>query len=262
MANKFDKKFIEFPLYCLLYCADDKERLKDIILFCIVESAVHNKIYNASDIDSIKPGDFDIENEMHSKIVSAAAEYDYIVESIEKAINIWLEMKQAILDYLNKYGAGSYCRMGIQLTNDVINNKFGFREYKVLAVIQSILGNKKIYLRITYEHISYRVLGYKKKKIAQQEGKMEGALSAHQLKTSVTKLIHKKLLTSVTYMHREKYYSTKIKSADKLRDLIKNKKVRNCSIKYGIDDYQWSIKTKEVLSVMRSTYMPINVPQP
>ena len=255
MLNKFDKKFIEFPLYCLLYCADDKERLNDIILFCIVESAVDNKIYNEPDINLVKPTDFDIENEIHSKIVSAAAEYNLVLESIEKAIDVWLEVKQKILDYVNKYGADSYCRMGIQLTNDVINNKFGFREYKVLAAIQSVLGNTKIYLRITYEHISYRILGYKKKKIAQAEGKMQGALSARQIKTSITRLIHKKLLTSVTYMHREKYYSTKIKNADNLRELIKNKKVRNCSISYGIDDYRWSIKTKEELSMMRSTYM-------
>ena len=56
---------------------------------------------------------------------------------------------------------------------------------------------------------------------------MQGALSGRQIKTSVTKLIHKQLLNSVTYIYREKYYSTKIKSPNKLRDLLKNKKLHN-----------------------------------
>jgi hypothetical protein len=252
MSKDFDKKFIEFPLHCLLYCADDKERLKEIILFCIVDSAMKSKIYEESDINYAKPEDFDIDNEIHRKITSAAAEYNYGIESIGKAINVWLEIKPILLDYEDKYGMDAYCSMGMQLTNDVLNERFGFREYKVLAAIQSVLGKKKIYLRITYEHISYRVLGYKKKKIALAEGKMQGALSARQIKTSVTKLIHKKLLTTATYMNREKYYSTKIKSADKLRELIKNKKIRNYAIRHGTEDYRWSIQTKEELSMMRS----------
>jgi hypothetical protein len=52
-------------------------------------------------------------------------------------------------------------------------------------------------------------------------------------------------------MYREKYYSTKIKSPNKLRDLIKNKKLHNYGVKCGIEDYRWLMKTKEEMSMMR-----------
>jgi len=84
---------------------------------------------------------------------------------------------------------------------------------------------------------------------------MQVVLSVHNVKTSITNLVHKKLVNSVTYMHCAKYSSTKIKSADKLRELIKNKKSRNCSIRYVIEDYKWSVKTKEELFIMGSTGM-------
>jgi len=251
MLKEFDKKFIEFPLFCLLYCANDKKRLKDIILYCIVDSAIKSKIDDKIDCSLVKPDDFDNDNEIYVKIAAAAVEYNYKIESIEKAINVWLEIKPQIVAYEGKYGTDAYCRMGMQLTNDVITGRFGFREYKVLAAIQSTLGKKRTHLRITYENISYRALGYKMKKIAYAEGITQGALSGRQIKTSVIKLINKKLLTSVTYFKREKYYSTVIKCPEKLRELIKNKKQHNHQVSCGIEDFRWSLKTKEEMESMR-----------
>jgi hypothetical protein len=94
-------------------------------------------------------------------------------------------------------------------------------------------------------------LGYKMKKIAFAEGITQGALSGRQIKTSVIKLINKKLLTSVTYFNREKYYSTVIKCPEKLRELIKNKKLHNHQVSCGIEDFKWSLKTKEEMALMR-----------
>ena len=89
------------------------------------------------------------------------------------------------------------------------------------------------------------------KKIAFLEGIKQDALSGRQIKISFTKLIYKKLLTSVTYLHREKYYSTIIKCPEKLRELIKNKKLHNHQVSCGIEDFKWSLKTKEEMALMR-----------
>lgn len=131
--------------------------------------------------------------------------------------------------------------MGKKLSEDVINDYFSLREYKVLAAIQSILGKQKPFQRITYEQISYRMLGYKRKRIALAEGKDLHVLSTHQIKTTVAKLIRKKFLICVTYHFREKYYSTKIKRINLLRELILKRKsdyARLCSLS---NDSGWSV---------------------
>ncbi|MBX3008034.1 MAG: hypothetical protein KF816_08415 [Melioribacteraceae bacterium] len=249
--NQFDKKFIEFPLVCLSYCSGDKNLLKDILIMCIVDNALKSTIKELCNPELIKANDFDCKNPIHQKIALVSIEYNTPLFSFEEAINKWIDIKTKIIEYEKIYGKDAYCRMGKQLIEDVINGRFGFREYAVLAAIHSILGKSKPYARITYEQISCRVLGYKKKSIKEVEIKNESALSARQIKTSILKLVKKKLVTTITYQQREKYYSTKIKKRDSLCELIAKKKLKHHELKLGIEDQIWSNNLRQQMDSMR-----------
>lgn len=253
MRKYFDKIFLEFPLIYLNYVGDDLNKLNELLQMQIVEAALKSTINVTMDFGKIKTNDFEIENPVHKKIVVTAKRFNINLGSIEDAIQYWIDLKTLLYAYEDKYGKDAYCRMGKKLTEDVLNGTFGFREYKVLAAIHSILGKQKSFLRITYEQISYRALGYKRKKIAFTEGVYQGALSAHQVKRSVTKLTEKKLLTCVTYLYREKYYSTKIKQTSVLRDLVAKKKKEASLIRSSIRDVEWSRKTQQEIKYNLST---------
>lgn len=248
MKKGYDKIFIEFPIYCFSYCGNEKEKLRDVILYCIADKALKVPAREIIDYCYMKASDFIYEDIIHKSIASAAEDFGFVVNSIEEVTKCWLELKERQLDYEDKYGKDAFCRMGRQLTEEVIKGNFGFREYKVLGAIQSVLGKKRIYSRITYELLSYRVMGFKTKTIANAEGYEQGELSGPQLKTSVIKLMHKGLLTTATYMFREKYYSTKIKRSAKLRELIEKKKIKNFAVRKGIEDKKWSYELKNKLN--------------
>jgi hypothetical protein len=257
MKNElFDKRFIEFPLVCLFLCSGDKEKLNDLIILSLVDKALRLEIDEDIANNRMKElsicDDFDSENLIHSKILLTAKEMGIAISSIEKTTDKWIELKTFIVDYEKHYNKDAYCRMGKQLTTDVIEGKFPYREFAVLASIQSVIGKQKCYQRITYDQIAYRMKGFKTRKVAIELGKNESYLSSRQIKNSVLKLMEKKLLTSVTYMFREKYYSTRIKNTARLREIIAKKKLKNAELKYGIEDYKWSLNTKrEIQEVKR-----------
>lgn len=249
MNKKFDKIFFEFPLVFLSLIGDDTNKLDELIEVLVVDKALKSNINFAIDFSKVKINDFDSENPIHRKIIAVAKNLNVKVGSIEKVIQFWIDFKSFQIQYEDKYGKDAYCRIGKKLTLDVINGSFGLREYKVLTAIQSILGKQKSFQRITYEQISYRMLGFKRKKIAKLEGKNLQVLSAHQIKTSVNKLIRKKLLICVTYLYREKYYSTKIKRIDYLRELIAKKKKEHFKLVSNAGDLEWSKKLREEIRI-------------
>jgi hypothetical protein len=51
-------------------------------------------------------------------------------------------------------------------------------------------------------------------------------------------------------MRRQKYYSTKIKKKEKLRELVASKKLKDFEIRCGKEDYEWSKKTKKEMMIM------------
>ena len=63
--------------------------------------------------------------------------------------------------------------------------------------------------------------------------------------------MQKKLITSVTYQYREKYYSTKIKKNELLRELIAKKKLKQHELKLGIEDKIWSNEIKCRIETLR-----------
>ncbi|MHB8871992.1 MAG: hypothetical protein ACYC5G_06080 [Candidatus Doudnabacteria bacterium] len=249
MNKKFDKVFLEFPLVYLSYIGDDPNKLNELLEMQVVDKALKSSNNMTTNFSKVKITDFDYENPIHRKIVIATKMMNIRINSIENAINSWLDFKTYQYAYEEKYGKDAYCRIGKKLTEDVIGGYFGLREYKVLAALQSALGKQKTFLRITYEQISYRMLGYKQKRIAKIEGKDLHILSAHQIKTSVTKLINKKLLICVTYLFREKYYSTKIKRTDVLRDLIGRKKREYFAQVSARNDIEWSRKIQREIRI-------------
>lgn len=224
MKARFDKIFLEFPLIYLRYIGDDINRLNDLLEMQVVDKALKSNFKMTMDFSKVNITDFDYDNSIHQKIVSTAKMMNVKLNSIERAIKYWIDLKALQFEYEDKYGKDAFCRIGKKLTEDVLNGYFGLREYKVLAAIQSILGKQKPFLRITYEQISYRMTGYKRKRIAIAESKDLHLLSPHQIKTSVIKLLRKKLLICVTYLYREKYYSVRIKRTEVLKELILKKK--------------------------------------
>lgn len=232
-----DGKFIDFPLCCLAYIKGEKQRLTEIALFCVIEKALKlekDKIIFArisnTDFSFMTAIDFVPDDPFHQKIGIASQDLGISISNILEANSVWVTIKEFVISYEAKYKKDAYCRMGRQLTFETIEGKFPYRDYSVLCAISSILGKSRInpYL-IPDKRIAYCMHGYKTEKIASIENPDIELLSDKQLDKIVKRLKGKSGKSFIGYVkmpRKGKYYSTRIKETDKLREAIKQKRER------------------------------------
>lgn len=260
MKNKrFDGKFLDFPLYCLTYCNGEAERLKDIALFCVVDYALKTDFEQLiqdriKDIDfSLKMTDGIVSDDLiNQKIFLATQDYGVKIDSFDEAKSIWIEIKTKIINYEDKFGKDAFCRMPKQLTYEVIEGKFPFREFSILAAIYSKLGKKNTYYKMSYEQIAYRMLGYRRKDIALIEKPTIQVLPDWTIGYWVKKLKKRRFFRSATFF-KEKYYSTRIKYDDTLRVQVGKMILRRTENNVNIEEREWQKDLQKEIKRIRLT---------
>lgn len=250
----FDKKFFEFPICVLIYCKTDREKLLELISYCLVEMAICvDAEFEKLDLRNYKlPIDFKENKEFHIKIICVAYDYGLEFQSIKTTVIQWQRMKMFTVSFQAKYGKDAICRIGKQLLIETIKGIFDLKELLVLCAIQSVIGKKKIYARITYERIAYCMMGYRKRDISITENMYQQRLSDRQVAICVSKLHNKRLITTITYF-REKYYSTRIKTDERLQEIIAHKKYKYAEKKKNVTNKEWARNVKREIERIKNT---------
>lgn len=251
-----DKIFLEFPICCLSYPVNEKGKIAMIISYCVVE---HSKKINSNldervpdYLDENKtPFGFNKKSKTHCKILLAADELGMILGDINYTIKKHELIKNHISTFNFKYGNDSYCRIGKKLLFETRDGQFPYRQFAVLCAVQSILGKRAKFKRITKDRIRFAALGYKSKQVAFQELKSsEKLLTDRQIGVTVDVLHAKKLFSKFTYANRQTFFSTRLDD-DGLFEAIKDSKIFWAKKKANLMDKQRSNEIKKKLKLIR-----------
>ena len=171
MGREFDGIFLEFPLSSLIYVAEDKSKIGEIISWCIVNRA--NKLVEGSEKE---------------RIIEAAEYMGIVVNSTTGTQHNYRQFNNFINDYII---GDAYCRIGKTIMFEAKDGRFDFLQFRVLCAIQSILGKKKKFARITYDRIRYAMHGYRSKTLFFETMPVVKLLTDRQLKRIVD-ILHSK----------------------------------------------------------------------
>ena len=230
MNRKFDGIFLEFPLSSLIYVAEDKNRIGDIISWCIVNHA--NKLFCGPE---------------KQRILDAAKFLGVTIPSIKNTLNNYHEFESFISNTLSK---DAYCRIGKKLMFESRDGIFDFNQFRVLCAIQSILGKKKKFARITYDRIRYAMQGYRSRTLFFETMPVVKLLTDRQLKRIVDILHSKKFISKFTYGRRQIYFSTRLED-EELIEAVKQSKIYWQKNKLQLKDKIASAEIKKELDYLR-----------
>ena len=210
-----------------------------IISYCIVEHSLKVNSYVNKRIRELQrrlPSDFTDFDESHSKIVLAADELGITISSITKTLSNHQRISSHITAFTERYGKDAFCRIGKDICFETKVGKFEYSLFAVLCAIQSILGKKKRYCRITKDRIRYRMHGYKSREIAEQ-GMIHKSilLTDRQIGIRVNILYGKNLFSKFTYARRQTFYSTRLGDKE-LAEKVKESKLYWAEKKTGTND--------------------------
>lgn len=249
-----DGKLLEFPLCCLAFGDTKEERLEHIISYSVVEYSIKIEKgvrQRVALLEDSAPYDFDSEVESHRKLLLASDELSLKLGSINYNFKRHSTLSKFIEDYQVKYGKDAYCRVGKSLCFEVKDGRFDYKLFTVLCAIQSNIGKKKKFFRITKRNIRYRMHGYKTQKIALAESlSPDLLLTDRQIGRRVDLLHAKKFFSKFTYAQRQTFYSTRLND-DELKQAVFDSKVYWAKKKAGNDDREYSEKIKSQLKLIR-----------
>ncbi|HRQ55035.1 MAG TPA: hypothetical protein PL018_12310 [Ignavibacteriaceae bacterium] len=251
-----NKIMFDFPLCCLSYPADDKDKIGLIISYCIVEHSkkiktnVENRVNYYLD-ENKSPAGFSKKLLSHKRLLLAGEEIGISLGYIPQTISSHETLSNYIHNYKLKNGNDSYCRTGKSLCFETRDNQFPFRQFAVLCAIQSILGKTKKFKRITKDRIRFAMLGYKSKEVALKELKgQEKLLSDRQLGTVIDTLHAKKFFSKFTYANRQTFFSTRLND-NELFEAVKSSKIYWAKKKTNLMDKQVTDDIKTELGKLK-----------
>jgi len=238
---------------------NEEELVNHIISYCIarrshkIDTQIEKRIYY---YEGEFPEDFDPDSETDCQILLAGKELSIIVSEIQSTKERFSNVTNFIQEYEYKYGKDAYCRIGKNLLFETRDGKFQYKSFTVLCAIQSIIGKRKPFIRITKDRIRYRMWGYKSKDIAQMEMNGEQSLlTDRQLKRIIDFLHAKKLFSKFTYARRQTFYSTRL-AYEELVTAVSNQKIYLAKKKSGIEDDK---ATEDIKSHLRLIKHPLGV---
>jgi hypothetical protein len=249
-----DKVFFTFPL-CLLTISTVKEKvLASIISYCLVEKALSYK-YDVDDLEILghsvwelesKYPDYFNDNPLHNKLIKAADFFKVTLGSFNSNISRHKTVLKYISDYQTKYGKDSYSAIDKELLFECRDRGFSYELFTILCAINSIIGKKKKFVRITYDRIRYAMNGYRSKTIYQSAGVNLRFLTDRQLKQRIDLLNAKKFFSKFTYQHRQVFFSTRLND-EQLREAVKTSKIFWAKKKLQLADHVYSNEIKDEL---------------
>ncbi len=242
--ENLDKTFFQFPLCLLTISKDRDEIINNIISYCVCEKALSYKydVNNISefgyDEDTIQKKfyDYDFNNPLHNKILKAANFFTITLGSIGRNIKTHEKVSKFISNFEFRNGKDSFAAIGKNLAFECRDKGFNFEHFKILCAINSIVGKRKKFVRITYSRIKYAMHGYRSKVIYEKEKANVDLLSDKQLKHRIDFLNAKKFYSKFTYARRQIYFSTRINSDEELREAVKKSKLFWAKKKMQLED--------------------------
>jgi len=257
--REFDKHFFEFPLSSLIFLANNRERINDLIGYCIVEQTDKVKLSN-SEINNLvrhlieerKDSLYGYKKESfyHKKILIASSHFGIIIYNVQNEIDEFNRLNEFITPYVVRNGKDAYCRIGKKLIFEVREGIFDYKLFSVLCGIQSILRGDK-FKRITYDRIRYAMHGYKSRAVFEKENPAIKLLTDRQLKRLVDLLHAKQFFSRFTYANRQIFYSTKIDNDEQLREIVKQSKLFWDKNKSNIRDKIITLEIKQEIQKER-----------
>jgi len=238
----FDGKFIEFPLCCLIYVGGEKERLKDIAVFFLFESAYQ----------------LNTKKNINEKFREVSTKYNYQIEDFEIGVRKYMLIKGLVLTHIEKHGAEPYCRIGNELLFETIAGKFQFAHFTFLCALSAIMGKRNAYKKISKKRLSYCMIGYKSSYVYEKDrkGKLE-PVPERKIGNIADQLTTKKFFTKFTYNRRHTYYSTRIKSKKRLAELIMNAKLIKQAEKLKLEDARLTAEINNMLEKQKNNHYKI-----
>jgi hypothetical protein len=209
--------------------------------------------YGTDDLEFKYP-DYDYSNPLHNKLVKAAAFFEITLGNFQNNIKKHNEVSLFISNYQAKYGKDSFSAIEKGLLFECRDKGFSYELFTILCAINSIVGKKKKFARITYDRIRYAMHGYRSKSIYQitqavQKTKIKSQiqfLTDRQLKKRVDLLNAKKFFSKFTYQHRQIFISTRLND-EQLREAVKSSKIFWAKKKIQLVDQAYSLDIKKEL---------------
>jgi hypothetical protein len=265
--REFDKHFFEFPLSSLIYLANNRERINDLMGYCIVRQTEKVKLSNV-EINNLVRHLIEERNKplygykrdsiYHKKILIGSSHFGVIINNIQGVIDEYDKLNEGIFSYIGRNGKDAYCRIGKDLLFEVYKGNFDYKLFSVLCGIQSILRDDK-FKRITYDRIRYSMHGYKSKTVFEKENPGIKLLTDRQLKRLVDILHAKQFFSRFTYANRQIFYSTKIDNDEQLREIVKQSKLFWDNNKSNIRDKITTLEIKQEIQKERDKAKLISI---
>lgn len=240
--RKFNGKFIEFPLCCLIYAGGSKDRLTDIADYFIFDCAYRLK--NTIDLEE--------------RINEVESTFNYSLSNKETAIKKYMVITGLINKHKKMHGTEPYCRIGKELFFETLYGKFEYEAFAVLCAVSAILGKVQAYKMITRERIGYAMIGYKSQDVYIKDKKGKLSPSSDKVIGRITdQLESKKLINKFTYNRRNTYYSTRVKTKKKLAEFVMALKEKKQARKLKTEDAELSKMINEKLNEQKIKHYKI-----
>lgn len=236
----FDKKFIEFPLCFLIYAGGKPERLNDIIVYYLMECA-----YNQSK-----------ETDLNERIDKVANDYNCQIDNIDFAFGKYKALKVLLNQRIQETGVEPYCRIGKCIFFETIEGKFKYEHFAFLCGLSAILGKTYAYKKISRERLSYAMIGYKSKGnyLKGAKGNLK-PLPEWTIGRIADLLQQKKFFVKFTFNRRQTYYSTQLKTKEKLAEFVMELKLRQKEMILKTKDLELSKMINKRLSEQRENHI-------
>jgi hypothetical protein len=205
--------------------------------------------------------DYNFNKPLHNKILKSTSYFSITLRSIGRTIKIHENVSRYISNFVFRNGKDSYAAIGKNLAFECRDGGFNFEHFKILCAINSIIGKKKKFVRITYDRIRFAMSGYRSKGIFEVEKPRIDLLTDKQLKNRIEFLNAKKFFPKFTYAKRQIYYSTKIDSNEELREAVKTSKIFWARKKLQLEDNAATMDIKKELLKVKAEAEFLNIEQ-
>jgi hypothetical protein len=216
--------YFQFPLCCLSFPWDFKDRLRKIIDYSLVEYA---QIWYAPPESGHFVRDVYLTPEENTEFLISAQKLKVRIESVEQTLQRHWDVDKRIRSFESDHGRDCLVRIKADfLLGARDGHMLTEREFRVLCALYSAIGNKKSPVRITRRTIQTRMMGYRSqgifKRLVLCKHQKRNLLSIRQIGLTVDKLHSLNFFSRATYGRRVTYYSNRLTDAQ-LRTAIKKR---------------------------------------
>lgn len=229
-----EDRYFQFPLWVLSYGKDVRERMDDLIGWCVMDAgrkarlSVDESVVQAKIASQSMPADFNEELEDHISVMLGLSMLNVSSGSVLNIIREWTKLEQHIRHFDSIYGTSPFVRIRSDLFWEGVNDArqpgcgFSWREFSVLCAVYSIVGDKP-FMRVIHDRIVAASLGYKSVAVMKMEPRHRKdkavPLTESQIKTTLTKLEADGWFIRLQTSPRKVFFSHRL-SVDELQNAI------------------------------------------